>query len=119
MSEMNKTTDAVRRLYLAKGDAVEAAIVEGLVRRGVSEENAMAAARECSSRIWRNGMMSGAATGVIVGAIGTPVAGAFAGGAMATIAGYHTFLHSDACRDARSMSDLDVQTAVDRILKGF
>lgn len=116
---MDSFSQSVRRLYVANGDAVEAAIAEGLIRRGVDEGEAHAAARECSRRVWRNGMMSGAVTGVIVGAIGTPVAGAFAGGSMATIAGYHTFLHSDACREARRLSDMDVQSSVDWILNGF
>ena len=116
MADLQET---IRRLYLAKGDVVEAAIVEGLIRRGVTEASAQGAARECSNRMWRNGMLTGAMTGVIVGAIGTPVAGAFAGGSMAAIAGYYTFLHSDACREARSLSDLDVQSAVDKVLRGY
>src|SRR4051812_36101929 len=116
---MDSVTPGLRRMFLAKGDAVEAAIAEGLVRRGVDEQDATDAARECSNRIWRNSMAAGAVTGVIVGAIGTPVAGVVAGGSMATIAGYHTFLQSDACRRARSMSDLDVQTSVERLLNGL
>jgi len=116
---MSNFSDTVRMMYRSKGDALEAAIVSGLVRRGVDEYQARAAARTCSSRIWRNGTVSGAMTGVIVGAIGTPVAGGFAGASMFGVVGYSTFLQSDACREVRDLSDLDVQSSVDRLLRGF
>lgn len=116
---MDDFMEALRRLYIAKANALEAAMAQGLIRRGVSEAEAHAAARECSVRMLRNGVITGAVTTVIVGAIGTPVAAAFAGGSAATLAGYHTFLQSEACRDARRLSDMDVQSAVDRILNGF
>jgi hypothetical protein len=107
---------ALGQLYFAKGDVLEAILTERLVGRGVSEADAREAARECSNRIWRNSMESGALATLLIGTIGTPVAGGFAGGSTAVVVGLGTFLTSDACKDVR---DLDVQQAVHRLNAGF
>lgn len=107
---------ALRQIYYAKGDVLESLMTDGLVKRGVPEDRARQAARECSNRIWRNSMASGALTTLLVSTIGTPLAGGFAGGSVAVAAGVGTFLTSDACKDVR---DGDVQRAVDEVNAGF
>lgn len=116
---MSNISETIQMVYRAKGDLLEVQLVNGLMSRGVDEDRARAAARTCSNRVLRNGMLSGAVTGLIVGAIGTPVAGGVAGAAMAGVAAHHTFLQSDACREVRAMSDLDVHSLVDQVLRGF
>ena len=114
LTEEQKQT--LRNLYYSKGDVLQAAMVERLVARGVDEDEAVQAARICSNRIWRNSMASGAFTGVVLGALFTPVVGGVAGSSMATLVGFQTLLHSDACRGVR---DWDVQRAVDQLNAGF
>ena len=77
LTEEQKQT--LRNLYYSKGDVLQAAMVERLVARGVDEDEAVQAARICSNRIWRNSMASGAFTGVVLGALFTPVVGGVAG----------------------------------------
>ena len=108
--------DIVKQLYRAKGDVFEAVIVERLVDRGIPEDEARRAARECSNRIWRNSMTSGALTGVLIGTVFTPVVGAFAGSSMAAFVGYQTLLTSNACRDVR---DWDLNLAIQRLNSGL
>lgn len=106
----------VRMFGKAKADPFEAVMVEGLLARGISEERAREAARECSNRIWRNGIVNGAAAVVLVSATSANVPGAFAGGSAAALGGLYTFLRSDACQQVRELTDLEVVTAINQLL---
>jgi hypothetical protein len=115
MELSEKQLSTLRQLYLSKGDALEAAMVEGLTSRGIEEDRARAAARACSNRIWRNGTLSGATTAVLLGSIFTPVVGAVAGGSMAGFAAWQTLLHSESCAEVR---DVDLRMAVEQLSIG-
>jgi hypothetical protein len=107
---------ALKKMYQAKGDALEALMFDRLVQRGIDEEAARKAARECSNRIWRNGMASGAFAGVVLGSIFTPVVGGFAGSSLAVYVGWQTLLQSNACSEVR---EWDLQNAVKQLNSGF
>ncbi len=96
-----KQLDSLRQLYRSKGDILEAAMVERLVSRGIDEVVARSAAKSCSKTIWRNGLVSGAATTVILGTMFTPVVGGIAGGSMAALSGWFTLLNANACAPIR------------------
>lgn len=108
----------VRMLGKAKADPFEALMVDGLLARGISEGEARVAARECSNRIWRNGFVSGAAAVVLVGATSANVPAAVAGGSAAAIGGMFTFLHSEQCQQVRDLTNLEVVSAINRLLSG-
>jgi hypothetical protein len=108
----------VRQFGRAKADPFEMLMVEGLQSRGILEERARAAARECSNRIWRNGMVTGAAAVVLVSATSANLPGAVAGGSAAALGGLYTFLLSNACREVRELSGFEVLTAVNQLLAG-
>lgn len=91
----------LKRIYLAKGDALEATIAKALVARGYEDAEAQAAAKRCANKVWRNSAGSGAAAGVLLGTVFTPVVGAIAGSSFGSVVGYHTFLHSSACGTVR------------------
>ena len=83
--------NVVRQFGSAKADPLEMLMVDGLRSRGIPEERARAAARECSNRIWRNGMVTGAVTVVLVSATSANVPGAVAGGSVAaSVASTHS-----------------------------
>jgi hypothetical protein len=103
----------LKKLGQAKADPFEMAMVERLVRRGIDEESARNAARECSNRIWRNGMLSGAAAAVVVGAVGKmPLSAVLSGVATATAVGSYTGLSGEACQHYRELSNFDLQHAI-------
>jgi hypothetical protein len=105
----------LKQIYRAKGDLLEAAMAERLISRGVDEETARSAARKCANKIWKNGMLSGAATTVVLGSLFTPVVGGIAGGSMAALAGWKTLLHSNACAPIR---DDEVTSAAAIVARG-
>jgi len=92
---------ALRQMYLSKGDVFESLMVTKMMDRGVNEQTARSAARECSNRIWRNSMASGAFAGVVLGTIFSPVVGGFAGSSVAGVVGWQTLLQSNACAGVR------------------
>jgi hypothetical protein len=107
---------ALRQMYLSKGDALESLMVSRMMDRGVDEESAHRAARECSNRIWRNSMASGAFAGVILGTIFTPVVGGVAGSSVGVVVGWHTLIQSNACAEVR---DFDFQGSLREVQLGF
>jgi hypothetical protein len=117
-STARRIVNTVRQVGRAKGDVFEAMMVHGLVARGISEDRARSAARQCSNQIWRNGMVSGAAAVVLVSASSANVAGATAGGAVAALGAGYTMLLSDSCRGVRELSGSDVLNAVHDLMAG-
>ena len=107
---------ALRALYLARGDALEALMIDRLVARGVDEDRARAAARSCARKIWQNSLLSGGATTLIVGTLFTPAVGAIAGSSMAVLAGWETLLTSDSCETVR---DADLTRAAELEARGL
>jgi hypothetical protein len=108
--------ETLRRIYFAKGDVFEAFMVDGLIARGIDENEAREAARQCSNRVWRNSMASGAFAAVVLGSLYTPFVGAIAGSSLAGIVGFQTLLHSEACSQVR---DGDLQSAIRKMNAGL
>jgi hypothetical protein len=100
---------ALRKLFAAKGDLVEAVLVETLERAGVPGARARAAASACSHRVWM-GMGIGGAVGVVINAA-HPLA-ALAGGTVGAIGG--GALAALSCEPTRR----ELIDAVDELLSG-
>ena len=116
MKLSNEQIATLRQLYLAKGDVLEAAMTERLINRGIDEESARSAARQCSRKILTNSLAFGGAAAIVLGSLFTPVVGGIAGGSLAGIVGWKTLLTSQSCETVR---DFDLQLAVDNLNNGL